>query len=325
VVAAVAMLAPAMPAAAQERQAEHQRLMEILEQLEHGIVALEKLGRHEELEMLHRVANDVRRKIDRRAPAERRRGDRELEIVERQIDALELALPALREGERIDAVEMVERAIHARVMMLEGRRDREAREIRQRSPGRGEILELLGASIELYQELGMPERAEQLAAMTKELWPRRERPQRRGRADRNREAVIHEIEVMRMALPALLEEGRRDTAELLERAVHAREVTLEGRTDEEAHEIRERSPRLGQQVEILQYAAKLWEKFGHEEKAAAIRELAERMWAKRPREHEGREASLERRIDALQEQLTGLMQTLDALREDLQTGGGQSR
>ena len=78
-------------------------------------------------------------------------------------------------------------------------------------------------------------------------------------------------------MPALLEAGRKDTAELLERAIHAREAALEAR------EIQEHAPTLGQEVEILAYAAQLWEKFGHEGKAAQLAELSRAMWAERDR------------------------------------------
>ncbi len=37
----------------------------------------------------------------------------------------------------------------------------------------------------------------------------------------------------------------------------------QGREDREALNIRERAPKLGQQVEILMYAAKLWKEFGN--------------------------------------------------------------
>ena len=75
-----------------------------------------------------------------------------------------------------------------------------------------------------------------------------------------------------------------DAADQLKWAIRAREVTLEQRRDDEAHAIRERAPSLGQQVELLQFAAGLWDEFGHEEKARVIRETAERLWAHRPRE-----------------------------------------
>ena len=80
-----------------------------------------------------------------------------------------------------------------------------------------------------------------------------------------------------MGLPALREAGRKDAAELLHRAIRAREVVLEGRRDREANQIREQAPTMGQQIELVQFAAGLWREFGNEDKAEAITELAGRM------------------------------------------------
>jgi hypothetical protein len=100
------------------------------------------------------------------------------------------------------------------------------------------------------------------------------------RAQSEREAALHQLEVMRIAMHALLEAERGDAAELLERAIHSREVNLEGRRDEEARAIRERAPGLGEQTEILLHAADLWDEFGHEKKAALVRELGRQFQAK---------------------------------------------
>jgi hypothetical protein len=78
-------------------------------------------------------------------------------------------------------------------------------------------------------------------------------------------------------MAALKEARRDDSAELLHRAIRAREVQLEGRRDREAAQAREQAPTLGQQIELLAYAADLWQEFGHEEKAKVVGELAERM------------------------------------------------
>ncbi|MFH1921396.1 MAG: M56 family metallopeptidase, partial [Planctomycetota bacterium] len=54
-----------------------------------------------------------------------------------------------------------------------------------------------------------------------------------------REVLAQRLEALRTALPALREAERGDAVELVERAIHAGEVTLEGRKDDEAHQIRE--------------------------------------------------------------------------------------
>jgi hypothetical protein len=126
-----------------------------------------------------------------------------------------------------------------------------------------------------------------------EGWARRERPKS------EREVVLHQLEVMRMALHALKEAERGDAAELLTLAIRAREVMLEGRRDEEAQSIRERAPNREQLVEILSLAAKLWREFGNAEKGAVVGQLAEQLSGARRRqvrEREEHEVRIEREV-----------------------------
>ncbi len=109
---------------------------------------------------------------------------------------------------------------------------------------------------------------------------RRERDEDRATRERpksEREVVLHQLEVMRMALPALKEAERGDAVELLTLAIRAREMMLEGRRDEEAQSIRERAPNREQLVEILSVAAKLWREFGNADKSVVIGRLAEQL------------------------------------------------
>jgi hypothetical protein len=215
--------------------------------------------------------------------------------------------------------------------MLEGRRDAEARRIRERAPGREQIMEILVLAERIYREFDMGDRAEKLSRMTEELWPRRERARQQARPGRNEEA-IHVVEVMRTALKALKEAERHDSAELLHRAIRAREVQLEGRRDQEAARIREQAPTLGQQIELLAYAAKLWEEFGHEEKAKVVGELARQLrssWQRgndrrrdEPRREmrnqpQGRRDALMPRIEQLEHRLAEIEQGLEEIKARL--------
>ncbi|MFH1881094.1 MAG: hypothetical protein ABIL62_00085 [Planctomycetota bacterium] len=130
----------------------------------------------------------------------------------------------------------------------------------------------------------------------------RERDEGRARGERpksEREVVLHQLEVMRMALPALKEAERGDAVELLTLAIRAREVMLEGRKDEEAQSIREQAPNREQLVEILSMAAKLWREFGNDEKGAVVGQLAEELLGAergQVREREEREVRIEREV-----------------------------
>lgn len=106
---------------------------------------------------------------------------------------------------------------------------------------------------------------------------RKEERAREERPKSEREVAVHQLEVMRMALPALREANRADAAELLTLAIRSREVMLEGRRDAEARRIRGRAPKREQLAEILSMAARLWREFGKEEKGAVAGQLAEQL------------------------------------------------
>ena len=121
---------------------------------------------------------------------------------------------------------------------------------------------------------------------------RRERDEGRSTGERpesEREVVLHQLEVMRMALTALKEAERWDAVELLTLAIRAREMMLERRKDEEAHRVRERAPNREQLIDILSMAAELWREFGNAEKSAVVRELAEELSGAERRQVGGRE------------------------------------
>ncbi len=220
-------------------------LEEILDGLERGMVALEQLERERELEMLRRVADDVRREI---------RGDR---------------------GERARRPE-------------------------------------------------------------NEVGPRRDRErERRGEQRRPGGNIENRIEVMRLALPALLEANRRDAADLLERAIHALEMDAHRRRDEEAAMIRSNAPSVGQQIELLQMASGLWREFGHDERAVMVGELAEQLAARsRDGLRRGRRSDQERRglrdedrrrLEEIQEQFERLRHAVQDLQRRLDGGRERDR
>jgi len=113
---------------------------------------------------------------------------------------------------------------------------------------------------------------------------RKEERAREERPKSEREVVAHQLEVMRMALPALKEANRGDAAELLTLAIRSREVMLEGRRDAEAQRIRERAPKRKQLAEILSMAARLWREFGKAEKGAVVGQIAEQLAGGRQRQ-----------------------------------------
>ncbi len=171
----------------QAEDAEH--LHNVLEGLEHGMVALRELGRHEELEALKRVAHEVRRELEgRRDRPERerqraQRGENEREMAMHQLEILRMAMPALREGERRDAADLLEHAIHARELALEGIRNEKAQQVRKSAPNRAQLAEILGLSSRLWREFGHKERAQAVGELAEQMQARvhRERDERAER------------------------------------------------------------------------------------------------------------------------------------------------
>jgi hypothetical protein len=166
---------------------------------------------------------------------------------------------------------------------------------------------------------------------------RRREDQRETRVERRRPDgnIGNRIEVMRLALPALLEADRRDAAELLERAIHAMEMDAQRRRDDEAAMIRRNAPSIGQQIELLQMASGLWREFGHDKRAVMVGELAEQLAAqgrdgRRPgRQQEDSRRGLRdedrRRLEEIQEQFERLRHAVQDLQRRLDGGRERDR
>jgi hypothetical protein len=217
------------------------------------------------------------------------------------------------EADRKDAAELLERAIHARQVTLAGRRDDEAHQIRERAPSREQLAEILKVASGLWREFNNEDKAAAVGRLAEEFArpgdrervarerdrQERDRPERErearpdrdrpvterdeGRESAERRALVHQLEVMRVALHGLREAERADAAEVLQRAIRAREVTLEGRRDDEAHQIRERAPSKAQLAEIMGVASGLWREFGNAENAELVARAARELSGERER------------------------------------------
>jgi len=280
---------------------------------------------------------------------EREQGEKstERDILKQQIEVFKIALHGLMEAEKKDLAETLQRAIRAREVALEGRRDDEAHMIRERAPSRGQLAEILALSSKVWREFNNQEKAavvgrvaEEFARRPDEREGHHERAEHaaRERAERpnEREIAKRQLEVMKTALPALREGERGDAVELLEPAIRAYEVMIEGRRDDEAHMIRERMPNRGQLAEILTMASNLWREFNNQDKAEVVGRLAKEFAGegKRERERErpvkerrevaererprteGRSPELVRKHQELEEQARDIKRALEGLRDD---------
>jgi len=310
---------------------------EELEAIRHRIEDLLAEADHIEAEADQRIRElrlEAERLGDRlREASQRNREQRtEREVAQDEIEIMRVALHALREAERADAAEQLEHAIHARELALEGRRGDEAVRVRETAPDRRQQIELLTFASRLWDEFGHEEKAQVVAELAQTMTERQRRRNRaaQGRADQDRaaqdradqnrtveargerEQTAHELGIMRIAMTALREGDRRDAADVLERAIHARELALEGRRGDEAMRVRRQAPTSGAQAEVLALASRLWAEFGHEEKARAVGHLAEQFGARARREAARREPRDDRdeQIDRLSRRLEEMSQML---------------
>ncbi len=230
---------------------------------------------------------------ERQAENREREEHPEIRAARRQANAIRMAMQALLDSDREDGARQLELAARSIELAIEGRHDEEAQEIREAAPSRGNRAEWMMLASRMLKEKGKNEAATEVENIAKqfadqarairareqgrerEFNSRRERP---ARESNEREVAIKQLKTMREALPALREAGRKDTAEILMKAIRAREVILERARGEEADAIRENAPKLGAQIEILRFAARLWrDEFKNAEKAEALERLANQL------------------------------------------------
>jgi transposase len=302
-----------------------EKLERILDGLERGMVALDELDRREELEMLRRIADGVRERMKRGESGERERaGGREREIARHQIEVMKMAMPAILEAGRKDTAELLEHAIHARELALEGRRDPEATRIRESAPDLGVQVEILTLASKLWREYGNAYKAEAVGRLAEEFHAKLKRS-RQARPEREREeAPSRELEeareqiaIMGLAWQVLREAEKKDAADIMMRAIEAHTVRLKGLKGEEAQWILEHEPKLAAQVEILALASRLWKEFGHERDGETVGNLVERLGARLKRDqHRGERARVEK-TEELEARIAEIKAVIEALEAEL--------
>ena len=137
-------------------------------------------------------------------------------------------------------------------------------------------------------------------------------------------AARRELEILRLAMKAFLEEEKADAADRIEHAIHARELRLEGKRGEEAQKVFRTEPKRADLGELLLHASKIWAEFGHEQKAALTKELGKRYLAHAQRgaqreAHADREARI-RQLKAQLQEITEVLHRLAREIEELREG-----
>lgn len=202
-----------------KKPAAHDRaqLSKIMNGLEQGIVALRSLGLEKDAAHLLEIAREVKtkhsgesRSSEGRAGSGRdARANREIEVARKLLAGLRKAHSVLREAGKLDRAELMHRAIRAREVNLEGRRDDEAKLIRKRGPNRETIAASLMAAAELYADRGYETAAKSMHDLARQFAPKRDarESRRRGAAEnapaRRLERMQKQIEEMQDAIEQL--------------------------------------------------------------------------------------------------------------------------
>lgn len=93
--------------------------------------------------------------------------ERGLAGLRERLSILRLARIALREGEQREAEETLERALHTAELLLEERQDEEAQRIYRNTPSLVELSQLLHLSARLWLKYEQPQKAEQVARLSR--------------------------------------------------------------------------------------------------------------------------------------------------------------
>ena len=152
--------------------------------LKEAIGILRELGRKEHAQKLAQFTEQLYADLQRRRPKRERerkrderdrneRGNGERAEAKRQLQVMRYAKAAFDEAGKKDALDLIERVMHARELQLEGRRDREARQIIAKAPGNDDVVEILGWAAKILAEYGAEEKAAAVKGLAGQLSGRR--------------------------------------------------------------------------------------------------------------------------------------------------------
>lgn len=279
----------------------------ILRGLGQGIEALQAIGAHDEAERVARIARELKQKLAGDPDREHAAGKQQLEI-------MRVAQAALREAERHDALELLERAMHVRELALEGRQTPDVK-----SPDRASIAKVLALAAELYQDWNKPDRAELVAKLARTFAGKAEAAgsEHRQHAEHSHQSGKQELETFVIGIKELAGAGWEKGAHELELALHAHKLMLAQRTDEEAQKALAQAPPAAAQAKWLATAAELAQRAGRIEHAGRLAKASQRMQlAGKERPAPARRAPDE--IGALAEDLRRMQEQLAALQARLE-------
>ncbi len=280
--------------------------------------------------VLMRALQEVAGEMEEHEARERRAQHPEIVKAKKRLATMRVAFKAFLEAEKHDAAHLMEYAIHALELGIEGRRDEEAQRLRKNAPDRAQQIELLRRAAALWASWGHEAKAAQVGALARELAESVERKQpRRLRIKLEADEAADLLAAMKLALPALREAEKPELAKTMHKALRALEIQLEGRTDDEARQLVAHAPNRENVIELLFYAADLYQKWGKADPAEACR-LAGKTLLLRHREaaragrtaihpaEQARHAEAIERFENLQRQTAELLEMAQRMRRELE-------
>lgn len=236
------------------------------------------------------------------AAAEQENG--EVQEVRRRLKVMRTAVEALVEAGQHDRAEVVERAMHARELILERRTDAEAMSVREAAPDRGVLSRQLAAAAELYADWGAAEKARALAELSEtyaQQFRRRQRVEAGGAAGEPRgeldlESLEQRVEILSLAAELNGAAGKEKNAAALARTVELGRRLIRGEdvSDSDVAGI----PSFPNLAELLLVSARIADERGNERHVHSLKALAEyymkRAREQREEEDEGHERDGER-------------------------------
>jgi len=258
-----------------------------------------------------------------------------LDSLERRVRILSLARSAYDKAGHERNEKALANAVRYGKLALEGSNQEALAKAAEGLPSRGNLIELLQGAHNLWAEWGDQERA-RMCHQLAEYYAGQLRAgaeQEHARAERGRaftyqpqpgrgslESLEQRIEVLRLVRVAHAEAGNRRAADRMERVLHLAELQLEGVSGEALAQASEGITQGGL-IELVQGAQNLYREWGHQERSAACRRLAE-FYRDRTERREGgeeREQGRERRQAAGNQQagVKELRQQVERLEREL--------
>lgn len=200
--------------------------------------------------------------------------------IERQVERVKAQIAELREAaEQARKAGRMEKAIEFQRRARDLARELEGMIAMQRAAGTESDVMALRRAIQVLRARGANEELIRALARAAEDIARHgrgagDRPEREGRGERR--IVEGWLEVMGLAKRTLVGADKHDAAHIVEHGMHALELALQGRRDDEAMRIRREAPSRPQQARALDLAAEILQDRRKRREAGWVRELAGR-------------------------------------------------